>query len=288
MIYEFKLPSLGADMENARLIEWKIKVGEKVKKNQEVAVIETSKAAVSIESFKEGTVLELIGNPQEIYHVGDVLAKFEVETKDIELLTLRDLTAKSMSRSKKEIPHYYLKTKAQVDNLLFLLDQTREAHPERDRVTLQAALIFLLSRILVNFPEFNGLYENQKYIPNEQVNIGVAISLKNKGVVVPAISDLVKLDIYQINKSLNDLIMRARVGSVKSSELAAGTFTVTNLGDLGVDEVFGIIVPPQVAIMGWGRIHQEPVVTKESERKIQSVLTIALRADHRVSVALRG
>lgn len=288
MIYELKLPSLGADMESARFVEWKIKAGEKVKKNQEVAIIETSKAAVSIESFKAGTVVELLGKPKEIYRVGEVLAKIEVEEPESELLSLRDLTARAMARSKKEIPHYYIKTKAQVDNLFQFLDQLRETSPQGERLSVPAALLFLLSRVLIDFPEFNGVFENQKFIAKEPVNIGIAISLKNKGVVVPAIIESQKLDLFQINEALNDLITRARSGNIKTTELVSGTFTVTNLGDLGVEEVFGVIVPPQVAIMGWGAIHQEPVVISNSEIKAKSILTISLSADHRVSDGLLG
>ncbi|MGZ3818785.1 MAG: biotin/lipoyl-containing protein, partial [Bdellovibrio sp.] len=79
MIYEIKMPSLGADMDKGRFIEWKVKVGDHVDKDQEIAIIETPKAAVEVDSFRSGKIVEIVAKPDDVYPVGAVLAKMELD-----------------------------------------------------------------------------------------------------------------------------------------------------------------------------------------------------------------
>jgi pyruvate dehydrogenase E2 component (dihydrolipoamide acetyltransferase) len=90
----------------------------------------------------------------------------------------------------------------------------------------------------------------------------------------------------QLMQELADLVKRARAGSLRSSEMNAPSITITNLGDSGVDSVFGIIYPPQVALVGFGRIAMRPWA--DNGLSIMPVVTATLAADHRVSDGHQG
>ena len=88
----------------------------------------------------------------------------------------------------------------------------------------------------------------------------MAISLRQGGLVAPAMHDVADKPLDQLMRELADLVQRARAGSLRSSEMSDPTITVTNLGDQGVEAVFGVIYPPQVALVGFGRIAERPWV----------------------------
>jgi pyruvate dehydrogenase E2 component (dihydrolipoamide acetyltransferase) len=116
----------------------------------------------------------------------------------------------------------------------------------------------------------------------------VAISLRaGGGLVAPALHDVARKDINTLTRELLDLVKRTRAGSLKSSELSDATITVTNLGDEGVAAVFGVIYPPQVALVGFGRVTERPWIV-DGEVRVIPVITASLAADHRVSDGHRG
>jgi pyruvate dehydrogenase E2 component (dihydrolipoamide acetyltransferase) len=115
----------------------------------------------------------------------------------------------------------------------------------------------------------------------------MAISLRSGGLVIPAIHDVDEKSVGDVMEAVRDLITRTREGRLKSSELTDGTITVTNLGDLGVETVFGVIYPPQVALIGFGRITPQAHVADEMIG-IRPVLSATLAADHRATDGHRG
>ena len=110
----------------------------------------------------------------------------------------------------------------------------------------------------------------------------MAISLRKGGLVAPALHDVAEKSLTQLMAELSDLVARARAGSLRSSEMTDPTITVTNLGDQGVETVFGIIYPPQVALVGFGRVAPRPWVT-DGVLGVGQTVTASLAADHRVS-----
>jgi len=117
--------------------------------------------------------------------------------------------------------------------------------------------------------------------------VGVAISLRQGGLVAPAIHDAGRKRLATLMRELGDLVKRARAGTLRSSEISDPTITVTNLGDQGVEAVFGVIYPPQVALVGFGRIAERPWVENGALR-VMPVVSVSLSADHRVSDGHRG
>ena len=136
-------------------------------------------------------------------------------------------------------------------------------------------------------PELNGLYRDGEFTPSAAVHAGVAISLRGGGLVAPALHDVATTPLEALMVCLSDLVRRARAGSLRSSEMSDPTITVTNLGDQGVESAFGVIYPPQVALVGFGRITQR-AWAQDGWLTPMPVVTASLAADHRVSDGHRG
>jgi pyruvate dehydrogenase E2 component (dihydrolipoamide acetyltransferase) len=119
------------------------------------------------------------------------------------------------------------------------------------------------------------------------VHLGVAVSLRGSGLIAPAIHDADRLTLQELMDSLRDLVGRVRSGRLRSSEMADSTVTVTNLGDQGVDDVHGVIYPPQVALVGFGRIAERPWAS-DGMLGVRPTVRATLAADHRASDGLVG
>ncbi|MBI4990256.1 MAG: 2-oxo acid dehydrogenase subunit E2 [Rhodocyclales bacterium] len=372
---EFKLPSLGADMDEGKLLEWKVSPGNTVKKGQVVAVVDTSKAAVDVEIWCEGTVFELLVAPGDTIPVGTVMATLleagesplapragrgvggegpgpahplrsplppagegviagrrrispaarkhaeelgvDIETvvgtgpegavtlADVELAIaakvrlpktaatpdksaeMRRAIAAAMSRSKREIPHYYLSEPVPIRRATEWLAKVNEGRPITSRLLMAVVQLKAVALALKKFPEMNGFFRDGAFQPAAAAHIGVAISLRQGGLIAPAIHDVGDKTPEQLMLDLTDLVKRARAGSLRSSEMSDPTITVTNLGEQGVAAVYGVIYPPQVALVGFGRIVEQPWV-ENGALTIMPVVTASLAADHRVSDGHRG
>lgn len=382
---EFKLPSLGADMDEGTLLEWLVHPGDAVKKGQIVAVVDTAKTAVDVECWQEGTVAELLVVPKQKVPVGTVLAllleagetaadveRYQREhlaqapaaptatptapvtpvtpvlptaaplqksalagrrpatpaarrrARELDLaideiaggapdraITLEDVEraaalraakpaaaadrqrgmrqaiAAAMSRSKREIPHYYLAEPIPMARALDWLTRENSQRPLAERLLPAVLLLKAVAMTLRDYPEFNGFYRDGGFQPASRINPGVAIAMRQGGLQAPALLDAERKTPAALMRELNDLVKRTRAGSLKSSELAEATITVTNLGDQGVESVFGVIYPPQVALVGFGRIVDRPWVA-DGELKTCPVVVASLAADHRVSDGHRG
>jgi len=200
---------------------------------------------------------------------------------------MRASIAAAMSRSKREIPHYYLTDEIILDTALAWLIEQNLNRPITERVlpaVLQLKAVALAGQ---RFTEFSGFWRDDGYEPAPAVHVGVAISLRGGGLVAPAIHDVAEKKLDELMSDLTDLVARARAGSLRSSEMSDPTITVTNLGDKGVDSVFGIIYPQQVALVGFGKPTQRVVVVDGGIR-VATTVQASLAADHRASDGHRG
>lgn len=368
------MPALGSDMDEGTLDEWLVKPGDKVTRGQVVAVVETTKAAVEVECWHEGTVHELLVPVGQTVGVGTVLAtllapgeKVERPPKvavkraaaaaapphtttpaaaaptaghrrrwvspaarrvavslgiDVETVTgtgpqgavtisdvehaaasvtkpkakptaadratqMRRSIAAAMSRSKREIPHYYLADEVAMENALSWLTARNAERPITERVLPAVLQLKAVALAAQRFSEFNGFLREDAFQPAAAVHIGVAISLRGGGLVAPAIHDVADKKLDELMSDLTDLVARARAFSLRSSEMSDPTITVTNLGDKGVDTVFGVIYPPQVALVGFGKPAQRVYVIDGGIRVITTVRA-TLAADHRATDGHRG
>jgi pyruvate dehydrogenase E2 component (dihydrolipoamide acetyltransferase) len=394
---EFKMPSLGADMEEGTLVQWNVKPGDPVKRGDIIAIVGTEKADIEVEVYQTGTIEKLIAQPGEKLPVGAVLALLHtegeapaapkeaevppekapakkappkkaaapappaaraeaalpkpaarvraspmarklaeelgvdlatvegtgphgvIERHDVERAAeaktveappaakpvvqqpaappaerppvaatgMRRAIAAAMARSNREIPHYYVATQIDMSKSLEWLEQLNQRRPIQDRVLPAALLLKAVARALVQVPEFNGYWTEDRLQASKEIHIGVAISLRQGGLVIPAIHNTDQKSVEELMAAMRDVITRARGGRLRSSEITDGTITVTNLGDLGVESVFGVIYPPQVALVGFGRITERPWAEK-GLLGVRPILTASLAADHRATDGRRG
>jgi pyruvate dehydrogenase E2 component (dihydrolipoamide acetyltransferase) len=373
---EFRLPSLGAEMDEGTLLEWKVKPGEAVRKGQVVAVVDTSKSAIDVEIWQEGTVWELALEEKQTVPVGTVMlrlldagetpehaegekrrlaaaappapaaatpaaapvapaargpaapdlrqrvspaarkraAELDVDVslitgtgpkgavtlEDIEKaaaaakpapkdrgLEMRKAIGAAMARSKREIPHYYLSTEVPLARVAAWLAARNEGRPITGRVLMAVPMLKAVALALRKYPELNGFYRDGAFAPGDGVHVGVAISLRQGGLIAPAIRNVDTRGLDDLMHALADLVARARALTLRSSEMSDATVTVTNLGDQGVEVVHGVIYPPQVALVGFGKPTERPWV-EDGKIVVAPVVTLTLAADHRASDGHRG
>ncbi len=368
---QFLMPSLGADMESAVLMQWNVKVGDRVKKGQVIAEVETSKGVIEIEVFQDGIVEKLlveeetdckVGTPlalisdsieekieeileepvkqstikkepaieetvdniktdnrikispiarkkakelnldlstisksiDGVIHLKDIEPQNETPQKPIEKEKIeskkdgmRDAIAKAMSLSNKEIPHYYLSTTINLSPALNWLEEINKQNGIAKRILPAALLIKACVKALQSVPELNGFWKENSHQISQEINPGIAIALRKGGLITPALIDADKLTLDDTMEKFGDLIKRTRSGKLKGSELSLQTITITNLGDLGVEEVFGVIYPPQVAIIGLGKVHESPWAIDDTIA-VRKVFKATIAGDHRATDGRTG
>jgi len=381
---EFRMPSLGADMQFGTVVEWRVKPGDAVKRGDVVALVETEKGVIEVEIFESGVVESLVVQPGQKVPVGAPLAVLQTDgkptepppvtvpaagaappvaaakppmhiplpaspaetggrlrvsplarkraqelgvdlssvaasggdgsvtladveravesakpvssptappaanaPKGLDLGAMRRVIAAAMARSKREIPHYYLAATIDMRRALDWLAEENAKRPVTQRLLYSVLLIRAVALALRTTPELNGFWVDDAFKAGDGIHIGVAISLRQGGLVNPAIHDVDKKNLAELMESMIDLVNRARNGRLRSSELADGTITVTNLGEQGVASVYGVIYPPQVALVGFGKIIERPVALN-GLLGVRPVIDVTLAADHRVSDGHRG
>ncbi|WP_432397254.1 dihydrolipoamide acetyltransferase family protein [Pseudarthrobacter sp. L19] len=200
---------------------------------------------------------------------------------------LRRAIGSLMSRSKQTIPHYYLSATLDLRAAMDWMQHVNAQRPVAARLVASALLLKAAALAARDVPEVNGFYVDDEFRPSPSVHLGVAVALRHGGLVAPALHDADTLTVDELMAQLRDLVGRARAGRLQRAEMADPTLTVTNLGDLGVDSVFGVIYPPQVALLGLGRVQEQPWA-ENGMLGVRHAVTATLSADHRVSDGLRG
>ena len=359
---EFRMPSLGADMEAAILRTWRVNPGQKVRCGDILAEVETDKGLIEIEVFEDGTVDRILAAPGNKLPVGTVLATIAagapgpvaplpagppppvppspgeervrisplarkraaeagvdldrvtgtgpggaIQVADVEraaaegegkvispkeeavsmALRHRRAIAAAMARSNREIPHYYLQTRIDMSRVLAWLKEHNAQRPMEERLLPAVLLTKAVALALKQTPELNGFWLEERLVQKQAVHIGFAIALREGALIAPAVHDVDTKSLDQLRVALSDLIGRARAGRLRSSELSDATITVTTLGVLGVETLFGVIYPPQVALVGFGRIREQPW-SENGMLGVRPVLVATLAADHRATDGLRG
>jgi pyruvate dehydrogenase E2 component (dihydrolipoamide acetyltransferase) len=371
MANDFRMPSLGPDMEAGTLVAWKVQPGDAVKRGDVVALVETDKGVIDVEIFATGTIDKLLVEPGTHVPVGTVLAQLSSGSDsdaapatpepataaepvsipampaqpvaqpsttrqkispaarvrahalgvDLDALKgtgpggvitlddvdkagragargpkpaggervpdMRHIIARAMSRSKREIPHYYLSIQCCFDKARSWLDQHNASVAIEQRLLPSALLLKAVAVAARAMPEFNGFYKDEEFQPATDVHAGMAIAMRGGRLVAPAILNADRKPLPVIMSELRDLTIRVRSGHMRGTELALSTITITSLAEEGVDLLVPAIYPPQVAIVGCGSIVERPWVVDGAVQPAP-VMTITLAADHRVTDGRSG
>jgi pyruvate dehydrogenase E2 component (dihydrolipoamide acetyltransferase) len=187
-----------------------------------------------------------------------------------------------MSRAKREIPHYYLGEQVALGATLDWLAAANANRPPATRLLLTALCVRAVALAAREHRDFNGWYAEDRFQPADGVHVGVAVALRSGGLLAPAIMHADDKPLDAVMAELRDLVARARAGSLQRRELTEGTITLTHLGEAGVQQVYGIVYAPQVALIGVGGISVRPWVA--ADRVVPERTTwVTLSADHRVT-----
>jgi pyruvate dehydrogenase E2 component (dihydrolipoamide acetyltransferase) len=195
---------------------------------------------------------------------------------------MRQAIAAAMGKSKREIPHYYLSATIDFTAAQAWLDAWNAERDPTERLLPATLLLKASAKALAEVPQLNGFWEHDAFRPGTGIHLGWAIALRGGGLVAPAIHDADEKTLPELMAALRDLVQRARTGGLRSSELTDPTITITSLGDRGAESVFGVIYPPQVAIVGFGRVVVRPWVAGGAVVP-RPLVTTTLAADHRAS-----
>jgi pyruvate dehydrogenase E2 component (dihydrolipoamide acetyltransferase) len=200
---------------------------------------------------------------------------------------MRQAITAAMARSKREIPHYYLSTTIDMQPAMDWLAEENSRRSVGDRLLYGVLLLKAVSLALREVPELNAYWQGNRAVRSDEIHVGVAISLREGGLVAPAIHNTDQRNVGDLMEAFRDLVLRARSGRLRSSELSEPTITVTSLGENAVETVFGVIYPPQVALVGFGTISERPWAANRCLTSRRSI-TGTLAADHRASDGHRG
>lgn len=358
------MPSLGADMDDGKLVEWLKKPGDELRRGDIIAVVETQKGAIEIEVFHDGVLEETVAKPGTTLPVGALLAiirtpgepapanasssppaepvhpvspipvapvspvhlthglkaspaaRQEAKNRGIDIgllkpgpdgiIGLRELAevasaaapvparrgidldemrkaiGAAMARSKREIPHYYVTSAIDVSGMMNWLSQENAARPVASRLLPLVPIIKACAQALSKVKELNGRYVEDRFFPSSSVKMGVGIALRGGGLIAPAIDRVESLGLDEIMARLSDLTSRTRGGRLRSSELTEASVTLSSLGENSADTLLPIIYPPQVAIIGVGRIEDRPW-SVEGGIGLRKIASFTVAGDHRVS-----
>jgi pyruvate dehydrogenase E2 component (dihydrolipoamide acetyltransferase) len=200
---------------------------------------------------------------------------------------MRHAIAAAMARAKREIPHYYLAQQVDFGPAVEWLQRFNADRPVEERLLHAVLLIKALARAASEIPGFAGFFRNGRFQPAGDIHVGFAIAQRGGGLVAPGLLKASTKDLPALMRELKDLVARTRGGHLRSSELELPVITLTSLGDEGVEAVFPIIFPDQVAIVGAGRVEERPWVV-DGKVIPRPVLTLTLAADHRVTDGRTG
>ena len=200
---------------------------------------------------------------------------------------MRQAIAAAMTRSKREIPHYYLSDTVDLTTAEDFITAHNADLPPDARLALGVLYIRAVALAAQKYTDFNGYFEDGTFTPSDAVHLGMAINLRSGGLVAPALHDATDGDLDALMTRLKDLVARVRQGRFRARELSDPTITLTSLGDRGVAGITGVIFPPQVAIVGIGTPSLQPVVV-DGQVQPRRTAQITLAADHRVSDGHNG
>ncbi len=191
-----------------------------------------------------------------------------------------------MAKSKREAPHYYVAVDIEMTEAQRFRSQLNSALGEEKHVSVNDLLVKASALALQRYPTFNAWMVDEQIQPQAAQNVCIAIALDD-GLIAPAILDCGRKSLVEIGQASRSLAERAKSGALKPDEFAAGTFTVSNLGMYGIDELIAIIQPPQTAILGVGRVKPQPVA-RDGDIEVVDVMRAALSGDHRVTDGALG
>lgn len=203
------------------------------------------------------------------------------ETERVEASRLRKAIGKRMTRSKQQLPHFYVTADVDVGPMMELRRQANEILPEEQKLSVNDFIVKAAALALREFPNLNASLEGDEIVRHGEVNVGIAVAVEG-GLMTVVVHDADLKPMRTISQEARTMAQRARDGRVRSEDVEGSTFTVSNLGMFDVDHFIAIINPPEAAILATGSVREEAVV-EDGELTVGQRLKVTLSADHRVT-----
>jgi pyruvate dehydrogenase E2 component (dihydrolipoamide acetyltransferase) len=223
-------------------------------------------------------VLQFSSSPQERKESHSEGISSVLETKEVPVSGMRSTIARRLSESFFSAPHYFLRVAVRVDSLMDA--RSRFNTESGTKLSLNAFFIKLAAEAIKRHPRINTTWKGSTIQFHGSVDVGLAVALPD-GLITPVVRNCEQKGIMEIDQELSVLIEKSRKGGLKPEEYDGATFTISNLGNFGIEEFTAIINPPGSAILALGEVRKEPVVTEEDEIQIQRIMRMTLSCDHR-------
>ncbi|MEA2768468.1 MAG: hypothetical protein QOD93_1430, partial [Acetobacteraceae bacterium] len=206
--------------------------------------------------------------------------------------SMRKIIAKRLSEATATIPHFYVSMDIEIDAMIALLAQLNAKSPPKDApgsylVTINDMVIKAAAATLRKVPAVNASWTDDSMVLYDDVDISVAVSIPD-GLITPIIRQADAKGLATISREMKDLAGRARAGKLKPEEFQGGSFSISNMGMFGVSAFTAIINPPQSAILAVAAGKKRPIVNKDGELAVATVMTCTLSVDHRVADGALG
>ena len=205
-----------------------------------------------------------------------------VDADTVPLSRMRMAIARLTSRSKSEIPHFYMSVEVSADPALALRAEVNPKLQSRNvRLSVHDMVVRACTMCLQKHPTLNSSFAGDALLFHPSVNIGVVIDMDQEGIIVPALLECQDKSILELSTEGRDLVRRAKDNALRPQELTSATFCISNLGSLGVHTFGAVVHPPNAAILAVGAIRKEPVV-RGDEIVVGQMMNLNLSVDHRV------
>ena len=204
------------------------------------------------------------------------------EFKEIPLNNMRKTVASRLTEAKQNVPHFYLRKEARIDELLQVRARLNAHLAEKNnKLSINDFIIKSCALALQSVPTANAIWAEDKILQLKPSDIAVAVSVED-GLFTPIIRDADTKSLSNISKEMKDLAGKARSKKLMPSEYQGGSFSISNLGMFGVDNFDAVINPPHGAILAVGRGLQKPIVNEDETISVANLMSLTLSVDHRV------
>jgi pyruvate dehydrogenase E2 component (dihydrolipoamide acetyltransferase) len=200
------------------------------------------------------------------------------DSRSVELSAIRRTIAKRLVQSKAPIPHFYLTVDVAMDSLWADYQALRREHSP---VSLTDIVIKAAATALQRHPELNASFAGDRLKQHGRVHVGLAVALDD-GLITPVVRDADRKTLEEISRETAALIERARAHKLQPDEYTGATFSISNLGMMGIEEFSAIINPPEAAILAVGAVRRTPVADGDALR-VGYRMKLTLSVDHRVA-----
>ena len=244
----------------------------------------TKKDVLSVEPSQAPTEVPVISSDIESPAPASPVS---VADEVVPLTRMRAQIARVTTRSKTEIPHFYVTTQIDMSDAMALRRQINDnLKDDGVRVSVNDLIIKACVNTLKKYPKLNAYFSEEGIELHSAINVGIAIA-EEDGLTMPAILDCGSKSLAQIAAASDDLIQRTQSGSLQPDEYTGGTFSISNMGMFEVTSFAAIIQPPQSAVLAVGTVQKIPVI-RDDQVTVSEVMNATLSVDHRVSDGAEG